>query len=267
MERFDSIYPFTTENISGYMSSLDLSNKRVITVTGSGDHVINAIKAGSSEITTFDINPLSKNNLDLKLSGIKFLSYEDFLDIFLYDNLNIDKSFIRNSDMPNDSRNFWLEKLKDKSWLDLKKSSLFNRKYFNPESKLWENMYLDEDSFYKVKKSLENANISFINCNLKDLRLTEQFDYMFLSNISDYLKGIYGSDYLKQYYNLLQTFLKNVKEIYFAYLYDFGNNNPRSDIDNIDLIKNEFVNFDKKIFRSALEETKEKEDCVLILRR
>ena len=79
MERFDSIYPFTTENISGYMSSLDLSNKRVITVTGSGDHVINAIKAGSSEITTFDINPLSKNNLDLKLSGIKFLSYEDFL--------------------------------------------------------------------------------------------------------------------------------------------------------------------------------------------
>ena len=30
MGRFDSIYLFTTENIAGYMSELDLNNKKVV---------------------------------------------------------------------------------------------------------------------------------------------------------------------------------------------------------------------------------------------
>lgn len=29
MEKFNSIYPFTTENIAGYMKDLDLTNKRI----------------------------------------------------------------------------------------------------------------------------------------------------------------------------------------------------------------------------------------------
>ena len=51
MERFSSIYPFTTENIAGYMSELDLKGKKVITVTGSTDHIINAIVCGTTDIT------------------------------------------------------------------------------------------------------------------------------------------------------------------------------------------------------------------------
>ena len=43
MERFSSIYLFTTENIAGYMNELDLTDKKIITVTGSSDHIINAI--------------------------------------------------------------------------------------------------------------------------------------------------------------------------------------------------------------------------------
>ena len=31
MERFNSIYPFTSENIAGYMKELDLTDKKVIT--------------------------------------------------------------------------------------------------------------------------------------------------------------------------------------------------------------------------------------------
>ena len=31
MERFNSIYPFTSENIAGYMKGLDLTDKKVIT--------------------------------------------------------------------------------------------------------------------------------------------------------------------------------------------------------------------------------------------
>lgn len=34
MERFKGIYPFTTENIAEYMEKLNLSDKKIITVTG-----------------------------------------------------------------------------------------------------------------------------------------------------------------------------------------------------------------------------------------
>ena len=57
MGRFDVIYPFTSENIAGYMEDLDLTDKKVITVTASSDHILNAIAQGATNITTFDINP------------------------------------------------------------------------------------------------------------------------------------------------------------------------------------------------------------------
>ena len=57
MGRFNSIYPFTSENIAGYMKYLSLTGKKVITVTGSTDHILNVILQGAAEITTFDINP------------------------------------------------------------------------------------------------------------------------------------------------------------------------------------------------------------------
>ena len=59
MEKFNSIYLFTTENIKGYMDELDLTNKKIITVTASSDHIINAILKGATKILTFDINILS----------------------------------------------------------------------------------------------------------------------------------------------------------------------------------------------------------------
>ena len=89
MERFNSIYPFTTENIAGYMKGLDLVNKRVICVTGSGDHVLNIVLLGCKNILTFDVNPLTKYYMDLKLSAIKYLSYKEFLDFLLYVNFSL----------------------------------------------------------------------------------------------------------------------------------------------------------------------------------
>lgn len=38
---FQILYPFTTENISGYINNFDLSNKTLLTVGSSGDQIIN----------------------------------------------------------------------------------------------------------------------------------------------------------------------------------------------------------------------------------
>ena len=129
MERFSSIYPFTTENIAGYMSELDLTRKKVIAVTGSSDHIINAILRGCIDITTFDINPLTKYYMDLKLSAINELSYKEFFDFMLYDtNKSFDYELIKKLDMDNDSEEFWLNELSknDYDGLKMKHSDLFN---------------------------------------------------------------------------------------------------------------------------------------------
>lgn len=271
MERFNNIYPFTTENISGYMRDLDLTDKKIITVTGSADHILNAVLKGATKITTFDVNPLTEKYMDLKIGAVKELTYDEFLKIFLFDsNKSFEYSIISNLNIPIESKLFWLEQLKkyNNNGKNLRNSSLFNTKYLNPNSKLWQNMYLEENNYNILKERLKDTEIKFINESLKKLRIKEDYDYMFLSNISDYLNLMYDKNLLESYKRLLKEFQYKVKTIYFAYLYDIGNNNPRSEIDDLNKVKKVFSNFEKLEFRSALEMQKENiKDGVLILRR
>ena len=267
MGRFNSIYPFTSENIAGYMKDLDLTGKKVITVTGSTDHILNAILQGATEITTFDINPLTKPYMDLKISALKNLSYKNFIKLLLFEsNINLDYSIISSLNMPNESKMFWLEQLSkfNNNGIELRNSSLFNTKYFNPNSKLWQNLYLEKNKYNLLKQRLKYANISFINSSLNDLKIDEHFDYMFLSNISDYLNLMYSSDRLQNYRDLLKEFQKKIDIIYFAYLYDIGNSNPRTEIDDLRKVKEIFFNFPKVEFKGALEgSSQDKKDGVL----
>jgi len=266
MGRFDSIYPFTTENIAGYMKILDLTNKKIITVTGSADHIINAILKGCKDITTFDINPLTKYYMDLKLSAIKYLSYEEFLNFLLYDtNDSFNINILNKLNLPNYSKKFWLEELeKNKNdGLLLKKSGLFNLKYFYPEDKIKYNLYLNKENYDIIKKNLEYVKIEFINSSVTNLDISEKYDYMFLSNISDYLNMFYENNELENYKKLIFNFLKNVKHIYFAYLYDIDGYKKRSYIDNINKVKEIFGKIEIHKFSSALHNSNVK-DGVLI---
>lgn len=270
MERFNSIYPFTSENIAGYMKNLNLTNKKVLTVTGSTDHILNAVLQGATDITSFDINPLTKPYMDLKISAVKNLSYEEFIQFLLFESkMNLDYNLISSLDMFNESKNFWLEQLSkfNNNGNELRNSPLFNTKYFNPYSKLWQNLYLEKSKYNLLKQQLKNVDITFINASLKDLRIEDNFDYMFLSNIADYLNLMYNRDELRKYMDLLNKFQERVNIIYFAYLYDIGNSNPRTEIDDLRKVKEIFSNFQKVEFKSALEgSSKNKKDGILILK-
>ena len=253
MERFNKIYPFTTENIAGYMNELDLTNKKIITVTGSSDHILNAILKGCMDITTFDINPLAKYYMDLKISAIKYLSFHEFLDFLLYEsNKTLSYEIITKLDMNKDSKEFWLKELEKNNNDGIKlKENLFDLKYFDYQNKINNNIYLNEKNYVIIKSRLQHVKINFINTNIKDLVIDKKYDYMFLSNISDYLEDIYHDNYLSKYKELIFSFLKNIKVIYFAYLYDINNGN-RSLIDNTILVKKVFGKIEIKIFTSAM---------------
>lgn len=270
MERFDSIYPFTTENIAGYMKDLDLTNKKIITVTGSADQIVNTILKGATDITTFDINPLTEKNMDLKLASFKSLEYDDFLNFLLYESdITFDYNIMSNLNMPSENKNFWLQQLEkyNRNGIQLRNSKLFNTKYFNPDSKLWQNLYLTKENYNKVKERINEVKIKFINTSLSDLKIEEEHDYMFLSNIADYLSLMYSDKPLESYKQLLLRFQEKINIIYFAYLYDIGNNNPRSEIDDLERVKKVIGAFEIETFRSALETDKEIKDGVLILKR
>ncbi len=269
MGRFDVIYPFTSENIAGYMEDLDLTDKKIITVTASSDHILNAIAQGATDITTFDINPETRFYMELKLVGVKRLEYEDFLKIFLLDNsMSLNKEIIMSLITSRDCQYYWEEKYRENknNGLLLKKSSVFYRKYFNTKSKLKQNIYLNKSKYQQVQKRLEEVKINFINTDLKNLHLKGEYDDMFLSNISDYISLMYQEHPLEQFAKKIYELSENVKTIYFAYLYDIGNSN-RSEIDDIERVKRVFPTLQEKRFPSALEKTEGKKDGVLILKK
>lgn len=238
MEKFSKIYPFATENLN-YLKDIDLSHKKVITVSGSGDHILNIILAGSTDILTFDINKKTKYYTKLKIFLIKHISYE------LY------KSLLGLS----------------KRRISLINNSLFERHYFNSERIINQNPYLEETNYYRLRNKLKKAKITYIHSSLENLNITQEYDYMFLSNISDYLSHMYKNDYLYNYQKDINKFLINVKTIYFAYLYDYQNNHPRSDIDNIEKVKQIFKQIKIKKIDTALINSKAKYDALLIIER
>ena len=82
------IYSFTTENIAGYFEYLDFTNKNVLTVAASGDHIINAFYKGAKEVYGFDINYLALIFTELKLVALQNLNYREFLGFFMINDKN-----------------------------------------------------------------------------------------------------------------------------------------------------------------------------------
>lgn len=76
------VYLFTNENISGYLSKLDLNGKSVLSVAAGGDHAFECLLRGASFVDVYDINYAQKVVVELKTHMIKSLPYEDFKDFF-----------------------------------------------------------------------------------------------------------------------------------------------------------------------------------------
>ena len=83
-QEFAEIYPFTTENISGYINKFNLNNKSLLTLGSSSDQAINAIMHDCKDISILDICPFTKFYFYLKKAAILSLNYDEFLSFFCY---------------------------------------------------------------------------------------------------------------------------------------------------------------------------------------
>ncbi len=235
--KFASIYPFTTENIKGYLDFFDVENKDVLTVGASGDQTLNLLYRNAKNVDYFDMNPFTKMYFDLKCAAIKILSLNEFLEFFCYDaypstfNKNINAFNINiyykiSPHLDDDTRKFWDSLYLKQNGFDIRKSMLFSNdeEPFRVLTKV--NDYLNEETFNKLKVELDKkSKPTFIETNITKLssKLIRKYDYILLSNIAQYLDYIYDKDELVNFKRIIMSLSSELNpngKILISYLYE-----------------------------------------------
>lgn len=208
------VYPFTTENISGYIKNMELKDKSLLTLGSSLDQAYNALLLGASDVCVFDINvnveEFHKIKSDLVLNKDRNQLYDSIISSY----------HIHDLDNITDPSSFY--------------------KY---------NLYMQNDENYNVlRKKLLEDRISFINGNIFDIKDSidnRKYDRMILSNVLQYLE-MYCVDkdkfeVLKDSFNRLKEHLNDDGIIQLIYYYNTRMINSCSKDDffngyNLDLI-------------------------------
>ena len=196
--KYNYIYPFTTENINGYLDLFDFNNKSYLTVGSSGDQVLNAMLNGCNDITVIDICPFAKEYFYLKMMAVQFMSRKDFLDFFCYKGyrgmfLNNNRAFMDSTyckllsylkDYDNNVFYFWKQLFMEYKGITIR------TKLFNPDEDSWKalvhaNKYLENDLEYnKLRKMISKIyDIRFINEDIFSNKIDKEYDNINLSNL------------------------------------------------------------------------------------
>lgn len=200
MNIFMNIYPFTTENIAGYIDNFDLKDKSLLTVGSSGDQVLNAIFKCCRDITVIDINPYTKFYYYLKVAGILNFNLNEFKSFFRYKeypNVFVDNEKVFSLDL--------YQKLKDDLRILDYESYIFwdelfsNHKLYKVRWELFSNdegcnneidnsnIYMSsEENFNQLKKKVRGVRPDFINKDIFYYIFDRRFDNIWLSNVGSY---------------------------------------------------------------------------------
>lgn len=196
-DRFKKIYPFTTENISGYIDKFKLKGTKLLTVGSSADQAINASLHGCRDITILDICPYTKEHFYLKNACIQKMSKEEFERFLFYKGYHIGlfengkvlnhKTFSEISDilqeLDADSYEFWSQLFKKKRPSSIRKC-LFSNDEYNPEVIRRINPYLqDTQAYEKARQALQDTKMTFLEGDIMTYDLPETYDNIILSNI------------------------------------------------------------------------------------
>ncbi len=231
---FQKLYPFTTENISGYIDYFHLEGKSLLTVGSSGDQAINAILKGCTDITVADINPYTRYYYYLKVAALISLEMDEYLEFLRYMNyinekkknkrvLNIEtyekiKQNLKKLDV--ESFLFWNKLFYTKS------STSIRRKYFNKDEYTTSlikkcNPYLQSDELYKeTQAKISSVKPTFLTMNLIIEQPDRYYDNIWLSNIGAYV----DLHTLKLFVQKINELLNKKGKLLISYLYSFDKN-------------------------------------------
>lgn len=279
---FSKLYPFTTENINGYINQFKLKNKSLLTIGSSADQLINAILSDCKDITLLDICPFTKFYFYLKASAIKTLEYNDFFKFFCYkdypkfckdnketfnlESFNLLKPTLRLLDY--ESYLFWDELLTPYQGIDIRKE-LFSQDEYMVKNLQHINPYLtNQNQFYITKEKITKVTPTFIIDNIFDINLTRNYDNIWLSNLAAY----HPLTETKNLIDKLLPHLNNNGKILLAYLYKTVNSTKYqedwSEIYNLDKVLEIFKdNYLELISFEGIRKNIDDKDSILLYKK
>ncbi len=197
---YDSIYPFSTENLS-YIEKLKVKDKEVLTVCGGFDQCLNLAYKNARKVVNFDVNYLSLAFGMLKYAAIKAFSYNEFFYFFIKNSkLETEGIFCFRYELylklrpflPLEVAEYW-DNVYEIFGYDGKRileSRLFHSGANNIEHILFANPYLrTEKNYLKTKENMQHMDVEFEQKNLLEIGYNEEekYDLMLFSNIEAYL--------------------------------------------------------------------------------
>ena len=278
------VYPFTTENLAGYMKDLNLENKKVLSVTGSGDHILNSFYYGASSVIGFDINSLASLFAELKFNALRKLDFENFKKYFFVggsNTMNFETYKIIREDVSDSCLSFFDNLYRDYGFRgeDLRRGKFFNKRFDFNDLRIRSNPYLfSRDNFEKTKLNIQDKNIHLINSNIRDLssKLKDDFDVVLLSNLADYSQQIYPNSlhhfnlFCKETIFPIKKHLNKGGIICSGYVYDAREKeNYKSPVDNPtlrrDILGSLGMDYREIVFDSIVPEKENASDLVVLL--
>lgn len=187
---YEKLYNFATEDIRGYSSEFG-NAKTYLTVGGSGDQVLNAVKLGAEKIDVFDLNRLSKRQCAKKISGAQVLSRDELYEYFKSFGENIYSLF--NDKLSSEDKIFWDTLFDFKGEEDI--SKLYPYGKLSKKEVFEINPYLDKAGYMDFQERIKDVEINYIDADLYSLNKylkDNTYDAMNFSNIYEYLN--YGRE-------------------------------------------------------------------------
>ncbi len=222
---YGKFYIRTNEPLSYYYPHFKVKDAKIITVTGSGDHLLQAALEGAKEVVSFDVNPLTYYLTSLKLTAIETMDLKTYCRFFehMKTMLNEEGFDFLCPYLKDDVRLFWESLYKEKDFFQNRKYlCYFPMNYFASMK-----TFLQPQNYVLLQEQLKNVQLRFMTTDLFDLPFVlekEQgtFDTIFLSNIFDWL----NKKQVKAYPNFIKEELapllkEDGKCVVYSGLYDY----------------------------------------------
>lgn len=219
------IYRFTNEKINEYQKYLE-NRKKVLTVTASGDQILNSVLAGTKEIDSYDISRFPRYFFELKKAAILSLSKKEYLQFFL-EGGESKKEFSYElyekveENLKGDAYKFWDSLFQFFDEEEIYHSSLFSRETVLSESIKQMNPYLNGNNYEKLKSNLKEAHIEHHVGNIKELEVLKNKSYD-LINLSSII--YYSFSKMDEYEAFLDQLNLNEGGVALTYLYKLRDN-------------------------------------------
>ena len=234
--RFSKMYPFTNENISGYIDYFPLKDHSLLTVGSSGDQVINAIDKGCTDIALLDINPYSRYYYFLKVASLISLNIDDFRLFLRF--IDYPKKFNNNYNvfnkqlfnkvtselklLDNDSYIFWNKLFSNFDPL-LVREELFSEDEDDDICLNMFNSYLNKARYQSLKDKLKVIKPEFITGDIFLTEVKQKYDNVWLSSIGPFLRSF---DKIKEMTDKTAKLLNDDGLLLISYLYATTKDTP-----------------------------------------